>query len=448
MGYFNKEIVMNIHLNHVIKPPKRVLLTIILLLFVNVIGRAQPTGLYLEEGVVAGGPDYFMEVRHVVLKGSNYEIGRKIAEIAKRNNDQIKPSGDPLRNKVQREYMEKNYPIHYERMKGVADAFGVNIEDSAYDISSISQYSEVIMPLACSAVFYPSKLTTIKHDVLSQNFDFTTGTLTGKIPQNDEMPVVARPYVFEIYPDKGYACLYICAFDYLGGVLDGINSEGLAVAVFGETEAMGIREPTSGIGMHELMCMRYLLDTCKDVQEAKEALMYLKHYYAFLPCHYLIADRFGNSFIFEFSPLRNRTFVVNGNGPQCITNHLISKYKTIDQVPEGNDNIKESIGRLEVLRKACRKDGPFSLNEIKSINAKVAIPPYISNDRVYAQGRTLWHSIYDLDERKLSVKFYLGEKPDRKDSKKAILNYSDYLEFRLKTPQPRSAEAATQRRVN
>jgi hypothetical protein len=73
------------------------------------------------------------------------------------------------------------------------------------------------------------------------------------------------------------------------------------------------------------------------------------------------------------------------------------------------------------------------LNEIKSINAEVAIPPYISNDRVYAQGRTLWHSIYDLDERKLSVKFYLGEEPDPKDKRKAVLRYSDYINFQLST---------------
>jgi len=424
---------MDVHPNHTAESLKRVLLTTILLLFVNVIGQAQPTGLHLEESVVAGGPDYFMEVRHVVLKGSNYEIGRKIAEIAKRNNDQIKPSGDPLRNKVQREYMEKNYPIHYERMKGVADTYGLKIENNAYDFCEIDQFAGI---LGCSAVFYPGGFTQNKHDILSRNYDFTTGNIEGKRTRKNEFAIMSRPYIFEVYPDKGYPSLYIAAFDLLGGALDGINLEGLAVATLAdggsrENPVMGQDEHT--IGFHALLSMRYLLDNCKDVTEAKEAMLYLKHYNLVIPCHFTIADKSGQSFVFEFSRLRNTSYLIDGHGIQYITNHLISKYSKAENVSGKDRNIKESIGRLETLRKACRKGGPFSLNDIKSINAKVAIPPYISNDRVYAQGRTLWHSIYDLDERKLSVKFYLGEEPDTEDKTKAVLRYSDYINFQLST---------------
>ncbi len=52
------------------------------------IARAEPrTGstaaLEFAEKVIAGGPKDFMEVRHLTLRGSNFEIGRKLAEIAK-----------------------------------------------------------------------------------------------------------------------------------------------------------------------------------------------------------------------------------------------------------------------------------------------------------------------------------------------------------------------------
>lgn len=413
--------------------PQRSIVVLLVSIILTVSGNiARSQQVYCEEKIVAGGPEHFMEVRHVVLKGTNYNIGEKIAEIAKRDGVQIQPFSDPLRNKVQREYMKRNYPIHYERMKGVADAFGLSIENDAHDFSAVPQHPELTVLLGCSAVFYPARFTKSNHDILSRNYDFTTGTLKqGKRPQEDEMAAMARPYVFEVYPDKGYPSLYLCAFDLLGGVLDGINSEGLAVGVFAEIEGANASEPTYGIGMHEILSMRYLLDNCKNIAEAKQAMLYLKHYYTFLPCHYIIADKQGNSFIFEFSPLRNRTFTIDGTGPQCVTNHLVSKYKTIKQVPEENNNIKESFGRLETLSRACRKNGLFGINEIKNINAEVAIQPYISNDRVYAPGRTLWHSIYDLDERKLSVKFYLGEKPDPKDKKKVIFNYTEYIEFKL-----------------
>jgi len=389
---------------------------------------------YCKETIVAGGPDKFMEVRHVILKGSNYDIGKRIAEIAKQNGIEAKPFGDPLRNKVQREYMENNYPIYYERMKGVADAFGLSVESDAHDFSIVPQQPELTILLGCSAVFYPAQFTKIGHDILSRNYDFSTGTLEqGKRPQAGEMATMARPYVFEVYPDKGYPSLYLCAFDLLGGVLDGINSEGLAIGVLAEIEGATIGEPTVGIGMHEILSMRYLLDNCKNIAEAKQVMLYLKHYYTFLPCHYIIADRHGKSFVFEFSPLRNRTFIVDGTGHQCVTNHLVSKYQTLSDLPKDNEGIKESFGRFNTLREACKQDNEFNLDKIKAINAKVAVPPYASNDPAIAPNRTLWHSIYDLDERKLSVKFYLSEEPDPKDKRKVLLKYSDYVEIQLST---------------
>jgi hypothetical protein len=39
-------------------------------------------GAIIEDQVVAGGPKDFMEVRHLVLRGSNEEIGRALATIA------------------------------------------------------------------------------------------------------------------------------------------------------------------------------------------------------------------------------------------------------------------------------------------------------------------------------------------------------------------------------
>ena len=40
----------------------------------------------------------------------------------------------------------------------------------------------------------------------------------------------SRPYVVELYPDSGYATLAVVCFDLMG-VVDGINSEGLTIAL-------------------------------------------------------------------------------------------------------------------------------------------------------------------------------------------------------------------------
>jgi predicted choloylglycine hydrolase len=211
----------------------------------------------------------------------------------------------------------------------------------------------------------------------------------------------------------------------LCGVFDGINSQGLSVAVLGD----GIYndgsqpEPANGIGLHELQIMRYLLDNCKNVNEAKEALLYLKQYYSYAPLHYIIADNEGHSFLFEFSRVRNRSAIIDGAGIQCMTNHLISGQQP-GKTPE------ESKRRLALLDSLTSIKSRYSLDDIKEINSHVS-PLMPDNHPVYPPSRTLWHSIYDLNSKSLSIKFYMGETKDAKDESKIIVKYSDYIELHL-----------------
>lgn len=382
------------------------------------------------ETVIAGGPDKFLEVRHVALKGSNFEIGEMIGELAKRDGVRMAPSKDTILNRAKKEYMARNYPILFERMKGIANSFGLDMANDSYDFTGISQAQ--MTPLGCSVTFYPAGYTINGHNILSRNYDFTTGDITGRRPQKGRLAMMARPYLFEIHPDQGYSSLSLCAFEYLGGVLDGINSEGLAVSILAEDES-GERvghEPDSEVGVHELMSMRYLLDNCKNMEEAKEALLSLKHYYSFIPCHYIIGDRSGKSFIFEFSPTRNRNYIIDGDGPQCVTNHLVFYHQKVEEFPE--TGLNWSMRRYKMLDESIRAKEKFTLEEIAAINARVAVPPSASADPEIAPARTLWYAQYDLDYLTLTVKFYLGEKPDPENEKRAILEYSPLRTYALK----------------
>jgi predicted choloylglycine hydrolase len=386
--------------------------------------------LEYKETVIAGGADKFAEVRHVILKGSNFEIGKKIGEIAKRNGTRITPSEDTIMNRAKRLYMAKNYPILYERMKGIAVSYGLNIADDSYDFTGLSQAQ--MGPPGCSVTFYPPGHTENGHSILSRNYDFTTGDVSGRRPQKGRLAMMARPILFEIHPDKGYSSLSLSAFEYLGGVLDGINSEGVVVSILAEEESLQKfgREPGNEVGIHELMSMRYLLDNCKNVEEAKEALLSLKHYYSFIPCHYIVGDRSGKSFIFEFSPNRNRSYIIDGNGPQCVTNHLVFHHRKIDEIPKTGPS--SSLRRYKMLDESTKAKKTFSLEEIATINAQVAVPPYAPASIEQAPGRTLWYAQYDLDHLTLTVKFYLGEKQDPADNSKVILEYSSPKMYKLK----------------
>jgi predicted choloylglycine hydrolase len=404
--------------------------TVPIAMYSSYAAKAPSADIRYEERVVAGGPEEFMMVRHVVLKGSNYAIGRRLGEIVlERGESGPVPSGDAQRNGSQREYMSKHYPVLFDRMRGLAKAFGLGIDDDAYDFSSLPQF-HTFGP-GCSAVFYPGAFTESGHSILSRNFDFTTGTIMGRRTEAGRLPAVARPYIFEIHPDRGYASIAICAFELLGGVLDGMNSEGLTVAIFADDETVSKygMNPTRGVGLHELMSMRYLLDNCADVEEAKEAMLSLEHFYMFIPCQYIVGDRAGNSFVFEFSPERDATALTEGDGPQCITNHPVSRYESVEDFPA--DSQLSTYERYRALSQATEGRTKFSLGEIAAINASVAVPPEASGNDTYAPGRTLWHSLYDADTRTLRVKFYLGERPDPADSSRVVLEYSPYLEFTL-----------------
>src|SRR5262245_18034047 len=78
-----------------------------------------------EDRVIAGGPDKSLEVRHLVLRGTNEQIGKALTEIAiERYGVKLERADNPERVRAMRKFLERNYPILLERMRGVASAYG------------------------------------------------------------------------------------------------------------------------------------------------------------------------------------------------------------------------------------------------------------------------------------------------------------------------------------
>ena len=402
------------------------------------IARAEPrTGstaaLEFAEKVIAGGPKDFMEVRHLTLRGSNFEIGRKLAEIAKEGlGVRPEPSDDKLRTRAQREYFQRNYPIHFERMRGAAAAFGLDIKDDAHNVSSLTY--GLTLP-GCSVVYYPPGVTADGAAVLSRNYDFTTGTIMGRIPAPKEAPCTSRPYIVEMYPDQGYASLAVVAYDLLGSVLDGINSEGLTVALLADDELqdLGKADPARGTqaGLEVIQVTRLLLDTCANVDEAKAALMSSRLYYSIIPCHYIVADRHGKSFIWENAPTMHYGHIVDGGGAPLMTTNFMHYLH-----PEARDPAKakepfRTCNRYEALRqRIASASGKFTVDGVKANNAAVMmVGPAPAAPR--AANRTLWHSLYFPEQRRMEIDFYLGETPGASPNDAPIIRRSGYLGFKL-----------------
>jgi hypothetical protein len=390
--------------------------------------------LEFSETVVAGGPDDFMEVRHIVLRGSNFAIGKKLAELAyARHKAGPLPYPDHRANGAQIRYFEVKYPVFVERMRGVAAAMGKDLRDSTWNFSTLL-YG---IPLSgCSVVFYPAATTADSLAVLSRNFDFTTGTFTGEKPGENRLPACARTYVIEMYPDEGYPSLSTCTFDLLSGVMDGVNSEGLAVAILSDNDviAEGGTKPFSGfrLGFNESQILRYLLDTCANAEEARIALRTASLYYNTAPYHYIIADSAGDVFIWENSPDMDRGYAIDGDGgPLVTTNFLLHRHPDLDSLPADEHHLGWFNRFREIRRRIAEHDGKFDDRFVKETNACVSMV-YTPNPEEPVPVRTLWHALYYPEIGRAQLDFYLGESADPDSPRGLAINHSGYVTFLLK----------------
>jgi hypothetical protein len=397
-----------------------------------------------KDQVVAGSAKDSMEVRHLVLKGSNEEIGQALATLAReRYGVKAQPSQDSLRTRGQRQYIAKNYPILHDRMRGVAAAFGQRLEDDRWNWSELG-FAD--LRAGCSIMYLPPRSTTFGSGVLSRDYDFTTGSIGFGFLAPGQLHPTARPYIVEFHPDRGYASLALVSYELLSGVLDGINSEGLTVTLAMDEEAFSKQaiDPTRGpaVGLGELQTLRLLLDTCGNVAEAKEALLQTKQYYAFVPCHYLIADRFGNAFIWEYSTDHNREYILEDPAkPIVMTNFNLSK-RLNNGRPPSVEQAKSSCRRYCLLTEQLAEPGAVSEERIKQIHRKVdaALPKSAEPHRPPV--RTLWHALYYPEQRRMQISFYLRDEeiPGQPDKVKIVR--SDYIEFRLAPTEKAKAPAA------
>jgi hypothetical protein len=408
-----------------------------------------------------GEPDDFVTVRHLTIQGTNYQIGHKLGELAveRYHRSPADFTADPPFAAARRAYLKRNYPVQWERVRGVAGAFGLDSDDDGYDFTNLMYNVDVPLPApGCSVVYYPPSTTANGRGYLSRNYDFSIGTVADvlQLPLppgagSRGVPVMSEPYLMEWYPeDGGYASLAIQAFDALSGTLDGINSAGLVVSILADEEAIAELGPgleiqigsPRAVGLHELQVMRLLLDTCATTAEAKEALLTTKQYYQFVPCHYIIADRAGNSFVYENSTGRNVQHIIDGRGlPQVITNFQLHKHPSFDRMPHGPLSLEtNAFWRYQTLvDRISEQNRLFTPDDLKANNRCVNIlrlfeelhaDPSFQSIAAGIQARTLWHSLYDQQARSVEFSFYLGEVTGAAGTRTE--RRSDYVTFALR----------------
>jgi hypothetical protein len=363
--------------------------------------------------LAGGGRDDALVVRHLRVSGSQREIGQALAEAAEATHGAAaapRPVADPDVERARRHWFQLHHPVHAARMAGISTHFGLDPDDLGYAVDWLGTYD---VPAGCSVAFYPGAGTKDGHGILSRNFDFPTATfsqLVGLPPRPGERPLAADPWVIELHPDDGYASIAVGIMDVMGA-MDGINEAGLAVALLADNESAE-PEPTGSpqVGLSEQQVVRYLLDTCATVEEAKQALLLAKHYYFFTPCHFLVADRSGASFVWEHSPRRNREAIVTSDpsthGRLVCTNHLLHRWPDPDQLPDDSGPLGTAALTYHRWRTLAAALGDGALVDRDDIRSQFAAVRFAAPVQ---EARTYWHALYDVDDAAVEVAFYLRD---------------------------------------
>ena len=169
---------------------------------------------YQQDVLINGdGEKVFPLLRQVKLSGTNFEIGKQLAEINITNHgDTLEKHRvpDPIYARARREYFQQHYPIFWERMRGVAAALNADPHEDQFDFSAMWHNVDLLPRPGCSNAFYPPGHTASGHAYLSRNYEFSTGPFAEaagmKLDSKTRAQMKAmmgEPYIMEWHPADG-----------------------------------------------------------------------------------------------------------------------------------------------------------------------------------------------------------------------------------------------------
>jgi len=370
-----------------------------------------------EPRVCVGDRNTYVRLWEWGLRGTNQEIGCALGCWGREELDAAPlPSAETSRIQAQRSFFRRHYRPFYDRMCGVAQAAGLKIGEPTHDLATL--WFDVGMP-GCSSAFVPGGRMDSGHHHILRNMD-----LGVDLGIDVEHPASSRIMLVNMEPDEGYASLSVVVFDLMGA-MDGINEKGLVVVCNSHgdhrltgsfrpeppytCEPVGHAEP----GLNEMQVVRYLLDMCASVDEAKEALLSLRTYYCFTPCLYMIADASGRACVCEKSSSGNRiVFTDCDGGPLVMTNFGRTRFASDDEMPEA-DGLEQGFmyARYRSVTRGIELQESLETSHLHDIaraaSFDVLCGPRAENDM--HPSRTIYTTTYDLDARCLTISCYLGE---------------------------------------
>lgn len=413
--------------------------TTLILCLVLLLAGAVFAGPYVKnELILQKDKDCYVEARHIVIKGTNEEIGKVLGDIAQKDYGvkNLAKYPDKIYAGAMDKYLLKNYPILNERAKGVAKSYNLKYAGSSFIFNQLVYDAGPWN--GCSSVYYPPSYTTTKGGLLGHNMDYQLLSITKllKIP-GDAPNMFTRNYVVELYPDKGYSSIGVGTGDLLS-LVSGMNEKGLIAVLQTDNYTIINTDPKTDVSglVYPTQILRCVLDTCKTVEEAKTVILNNKISLTFEPAHLLIADTSGKSLIVEINSKNTRIELTENNGkPQPFTNHPLYLFNDPANYPKYTPFQEDStFARYNNLLKLISQKKLFSPDDVLYNEGQV-IARWNNPGRGQVRGipnRTIWTDLFDQKNLTLNVKFYVKDGPiDQVTGDPVNLVYSKLFNFKL-----------------
>lgn len=201
----------------------------------------------------------------------------------------------------------------------------------------------------CSVALSPER-----EPVVVRNYDFTSGAFEGTLQHGRWS---GGPAV-------------IASSEALIGALDGMNEAGLVAAL-----TFGGR-PAFGEGFANVWLVRYVLETCSTVAEARAALVRLP---SCMVTNILVMDRTGAHAVAMLAPDRE---------PIVVERPVVTNHQLAPEWPEG-DAACETVERCDVLTRVRERPGATRADLIRAFLA----PPVLRRDFTGVMG-TFYTAVY------------------------------------------------------
>jgi hypothetical protein len=372
----------------------------------------------------------YTKPHHIIVEGTNEEIGFDLATLAKNEYDcKLEEYADPVYGAARREYFRRNWPAMYERSKGVLRAFGLSQDDCIHDASSLPyDWYDVTKGLeggysACSANVLPIEKSETGEGVFTaRNHDMCAlplySGLLGKTPPKGAHNFNSRPKVLELRPERGYRSILVGGHDLMSPMIDGINEKGLYFSIFADPDGVGEGAgPISGgvvNGLTNIQLGAHILNTSATIEEVKKEILCNRVIQVGMCVHVFFVDKKGKATIFEIDKMsQGYLFVDRKPGePLFITNHPIHTYPDPSTFPDVNMEAEHNtFVRMKMLIEAyAGMKPPFKKSDSAALT-DVVHSAFVDDKKAQASviGRTLINTNCDLSKPEISVRFYLGD---------------------------------------